>query len=259
MGPGHRLLVRDDRSSDGTLPLLRRLASRESGRIVILNDLAREGKRGQAPFVRSTLRAVPANGACPLFPRLGACRTFGELLEDSDADYMALCDQDDVWLPGRIAKPLERVRAVEREQGAATPILAHTDLAVVDENLDTIAPSFWAYRHLDPYRGSELNRLLVQNVVTGCTTIINRALARLACPIPESVPMHDWWLALVASAFGRIETVPEATVLYRQHGNNSVGAICHDWRYVLRLTREVLFRGAVTTCLQRAQQQAVRC
>ena len=176
------------------------------------------------------------------FPGWEACRTFGELLEDSDADYMALCDQDDVWLPGRIAKPLERVRAVEREQGAATPILAHTDLAVVDENLDTIAPSFWAYRHLDPYRGSELNRLLVQNVVTGCTTIINRALARLACPIPESIPMHDWWLALVASAFGRIETVPEATVLYRQHGNNSVGAICHDWRYVLRLTREVLFR-----------------
>jgi Flp pilus assembly protein TadD len=37
-----------------------------------LNDLAqsRGGKRGQAPFVCSTLRAVPANGASPLFPRI---------------------------------------------------------------------------------------------------------------------------------------------------------------------------------------------
>ena len=118
------------------------------------------------------------------------------------------------------------------------PVLAHTDLVVVDENLHTIAPSFWSYSNLNPYCGSRLNRLLIQNVVTGSATMINRALARLASPIPQGAVLHDWWLALVASALGRIEAIPEKTVLYRQHGRNCAG------RHLLRLAlRDAPRRG----------------
>ena len=46
--------------------------------------------------------------------------------------------------------PLKRIRAIERELGRETPVLVHTDLVVVDENLRTLAPSFWSYSHLDP-------------------------------------------------------------------------------------------------------------
>ena len=189
-------------------------------------------------------------------PRLGACGSFARLLEHSDADYVVLCDQDDVWLPGHISQPLARIAAIERELGTDTPVLAHTDLVVVDENLHTIAPSFWAYSNLDPSRGSSLNRLLVQNVVTGCATIINRALARRACPIPKTAPMHDWWLALVASAFGRIEAVAEPTVLYRQHANNRLGATCYDWRYLARHAWEVFLRGDAAEYFCRTERQA---
>jgi hypothetical protein len=49
-------------------------------------------------------------------------------------------------------------------------------------------------------------------------------LARLAGPIPESALMHDWWLALVASAFGRLDFLAQPTVLYRQHARNTIGA-----------------------------------
>jgi len=217
------------------LPLLRRFVEREPNRILLVED------RDRAPG---------ASG------RLGACGNFGRLLQHSDADYVLLSDQDDVWLPGRISKPLARIKAVEQDLGADTPVLAHTDLVVADENLRTIARSFWSYRHLDPYRGIRLNQLLVQNVVTGCASMMNRALARLASPIPAlGVPMHDWWLALVASAFGRIEVIPEATVLYRQHPTNHVGATRHDWRYVARRAAEVLFGGAVAQRHHRSRRQ----
>jgi glycosyltransferase involved in cell wall biosynthesis len=225
-----RLLIRDDGSSDGTLSLVQKFVSQEPHRVVLLNDQS---------------------------PRLGVCANFGRLIEHSDADYVAFCDQDDIWLPGHLSTPLERIKAVEQDLGANTPVLAHTDLVVVDENLQTIAPSFWSYLNIDPYHGSKLNRLLIQNVVTGSAMMINRALARWACPIPQSgVPMHDWWLALIASAFGRIETIPAKTVLYRQHSGNHVGAKHYDWRYISHLALKVVCHSWVATCLRRSQLQA---
>ena len=68
--------------------------------------------------------------------------------------------------------------------------------------------------------------LLMQNIVTGCATGINRALAQLAgqCKDTSQVIMHDWWLGVVAARFGRAVYLDESTMLYRQHGGNSVGA-----------------------------------
>lgn len=230
MGDDHRLLVRDDGSSDGTVPLVREFARRHPGRVVLLDN---EGKR------------------------LGACGSFGRLLERSNADYVTFCDQDDVWLPGRLALPLERIQAVERKFGPQMPVLAHTDLVVVDENLLSMAPSFWSYSRLDTVRGSRLNRLLVQNVVTGCATMMNRALVDRACPVPSTAAMHDWWFALTASVFGRIEAVAEPTILYRQHGKNSLGASRYDWRYVMQRAADVIGGRAIVRWRSTTRQQAV--
>ena len=81
-----------------------------------------------------------------------------------------------------------------------------------------------------------LRRLLVQNFVTGCTTVINRPLLRAAVPLPLVV-MHDWWLALCAGALGQLLYLAEPTVLYRQHARNTLGA--PGWR---RLISESLRR-----------------
>jgi hypothetical protein len=95
---------------------------------------------------------------------------------------------------------------------------------VVDGTLNEIAPSFCANSGLNGNR-VQLHQLLVQNTVTGCTVMINRALADLSCEkAPDEMMMHDWWLALVASAVGNIGFLDRATIDYRQHGNNTVGA-----------------------------------
>jgi glycosyltransferase involved in cell wall biosynthesis len=230
MDPRCRLLIRDDGSSDATMSIVQRFVTRWPERITVLEDRER---------------------------KLGACRSFSRLVEHSDADYLVYCDQDDVWLPGRIAKPLERVQEIERDLGANVPLLVHTDLVVVDESLNTLAPSFWSYSNLRPEQGKVLNRLLVQNVVTGCASMINRALARLvSASLGVAVPMHDWWVALIAAAFGQIHALPDATVLYRQHGENCVGAKRYDWRYAANRGREVLFGNGVRRRLHVSQRQA---
>lgn len=153
-----------------------------------------------------------------------------------DAPYIMFCDQDDVWHPDKVRKTLSKMQ--ELEIGDNVPVMVHTDLRVVDENLREISPSFWQHSNLDGSRLA-LNQLLVQNVVTGCTMMINRSLAELACrSIPDrGMLMHDWWIALLASACGKTGFVPAATIDYRQHGNNTVGAknvrsVTYLWRRI---------------------------
>lgn len=131
------------------------------------------------------------------------------------------CDQDDVWLPQKIEKTLEAMQNAEID--GKTPVLVHTDLKVADKALNVISPSFFEFQRLIQ-NDITLPKLLVQNYVTGCTVMINRALKERCGKIPNDCIMHDWWLALVAILFGKIVCVGEPTMLYRQHSDNQVGA-----------------------------------
>jgi glycosyltransferase involved in cell wall biosynthesis len=201
-----RLLVADDGSRDGTVELVRELAAADQ-RIVLLED------------------ATLGRGACArFFWLLDQARTQAER-----ADYLLFCDQDDVWLPQKVEHLLEAVQQLEAAQGARLPTLAFCDAEVVDDELKQIAPSFVAYEHFDPY-ALELRQLLVCNNAPGCTMLFNRALAD-AVKTPRDlsyVIMHDWWVMLVAAALGSIAYVDEPLVRYRQHGNNTLGAVSYD-------------------------------
>jgi len=189
------VIARDDGSSDGTAGILDRYAREHAGRFALARSSGRLGSGGN----------------------------FGVLLEESGAPYVALCDQDDVWKPHKLNTLLARMRALEHEFGKRTPLLVHSDLEVVDPALNCLARSFWAHGGIDPARCA-LRQILVKNTVTGCALLANRALVDLARPMPPDAAMHDHWLALVASAFGRIDAIAESLVLYRQHGANVVGA-----------------------------------
>jgi glycosyltransferase involved in cell wall biosynthesis len=192
-----RIVVRDDGSTDDTRKLVEQHVVRHPGRIVLL---AADGER------------------------LGASGSFARLLTLSQAPYVMFCDQDDVWTPDKVAVSLAAMHDLERSQGKDTPLLVSTDLKVVDERLNLIAESFWAYQRIHPERLKRLSRVLVQNFATGCTVMVNRPLINLATPIPAEAIMHDWWLALVATRFGQAQALARTTVLYRQHGRNDVGA-----------------------------------
>lgn len=220
------LTIQDDGSRDATLAVARMRASDHPGRI--------------------TVRARSVNSG-------SAMRNFFELLLSTDAPYAMFADDDDVWLPEKIAVTRDAMTTLERRFGPQTPILVHTDLAVTDAHLATLSPSMARSQRLD---GGEarLSRLLVQNTVTGCTVMINRALADLVRPPFTGIAMHDWWLALVASAFGKIGYVASPTVLYRQHGRNAVGA--SDVRSVRYTLGRLIDADGSTRRLEASYRQA---
>lgn len=171
------------------------------------------------------------------YQNLGAKGSFFVLLEytlqNSDAEYFIFCDQDDVWHADKVEKTYQKMQELENIYGKDMPLLVHNDLTVVDEKLDIIAPSFWKYQHIDPSKDS-LNRLLLHNTVTGCTMMINRALAEKVKTVPQEAIMHDWWMAMIASAFGKIDYIDEPLMLYRQHSSNDTGAKHYGLSYFVK-------------------------
>lgn len=209
--PTVRVLARDDGSADGTRAILEEYA-------------------GRYP---ETFALMPADGSTG-----GAKWNFVRLLERSTAPYVCLADQDDVWKPNKVRDSMEAMRGLERAHGGDIPLLVFSDLEVVDAELRVLYPSFWKLTRISPANIHRLERLVTQNVLTGCTAMLNRQLARLAAVMPAEVFMHDGWIALIASAMGKAAYLPEATVLYRQHGSNVVGAkkakraaLIPQWRF----------------------------
>ena len=197
--PHWLLIIRDDGSQDQTVAIIERWLIKDK-RILFLRDQA---------------------------GNLGAGRNFARLLEyafQQGADYFVFADQDDVWKEEKLQLQIDNIQKAESSCDPDVPILLHSDLQVVDENLTLIHSSFMGFQNIRHEWHDPLKVLVVQNFVTGCTLIMNRRLAEIALPIPNEALMHDWWLALCAAAFGKIFYVSDALVCYRQHGSNKIGA-----------------------------------
>jgi rhamnosyltransferase len=193
-----RLFIRDDGSSDST--------------ISIVEDFARRDPR---------ISLVSSEGG-----NLGPWASFGQLLALAKATkepHIFFSDQDDVWLPDKIESQLQVLRSGESALGQNTPLLVHSDLEVVDDALRTVHPSFVEYQNTSYDHGDPISTLLIHNAIVGCTIGFNRPLLDFAVPLPAGSP-HDWWLALCASAIGRVVCTKNQTVRYRQHAGNAIGA-----------------------------------
>ena len=153
-----------------------------------------------------------------------AKENFFYLMKKVDANYIMFADQDDFWKKDKVKITYKKILNLENKD-TNVPVLTFSDLKVVDQDLKTISPRMSQYQGLK-MKNITFNYLMAQNVVTGCTVMINRKCKEmsLACLEHDNVIMHDWWCALVASYFGRIDYIDDALILYRQHGINSVGA-----------------------------------
>ncbi|UUW09495.1 glycosyltransferase family 2 protein [Flavobacterium plurextorum] len=190
------LYIRDDGSTDNTLNIIE-INKKQYPNIVVLDD----SNKG-----------------------LGAMKSFFYLLENVDAEYYMFCDHDDVWLPNKIEISLANIIKAEFDH-PNKPVIVHTDLKVVNGNLEVIKPSFWKMSAIKPKIIQNENLIQVFNCVTGCTMIFNKEVKGITFPYVDQAPMHDWWIALqTIKKGGVVKHLEAATILYRQHGNNEVGA-----------------------------------
>ncbi len=187
--PGWVLFWRDDGSTDDTVALMEAFAAELGPQRVVRIDAP--GHLGASVSFFALLRATASSGL-PL----------------------AFADQDDVWLPEKLAW------ATEALAGISGPAMYCSRQILADEALKPIHPS-------PPLRRPPgFPAALTQNIATGCTTLLNPAAADLvARSRPPAGTLHDWWsYLLIAAAGGRVVVDDRPTLFYRQHGSNLVGA-----------------------------------
>ena len=176
-----------------------------------------ESIRAQAGVEVNLIRREDSEG-------LGARGNFSALLSESRAEYAAFSDQDDVWLKDKLSKSLAKMRELEAQYGKDAPLLVFCDGYVTDAELNRKPGTVLSRQRVNIKKGLRFNRLLMQNFVAGNAMLFNAALRRKAGAVPSQALMHDAWLMLVAAAFGHIGFLNEPLYLYRQHGENVLGA-----------------------------------
>lgn len=180
--PEIEVLVRDDGSSDSTVDILEEYGGKYDCIHVFRGD------------------------------NIGVAASFFELLRKSGGDYIAFCDQDDVWLPEKVARAVEKLRGIEG------PVLYCGNKLLADADATPIAGS--RRGRLRPGFGNAV----IECICTGCTAVMNRELAGcIRDRLPEYAILHDWWCYLAASYVGQVVFDEEAYLLYRQHEGNVVG------------------------------------
>ena len=179
------ILVRDDGSTDRTVD--------------ILSDYAKDGHLKY--FVGENI---------------GSAKSFHELLKYADrTDFYAFADQDDVWLPNKIETALKWL--VKKDVPAAYGCSKN----IVDDNLMCTN-----IEDVYPPQGY-LNTMCKVNAVSGCTMVFNHRLREmyLECPKILDTIYHDSYMWKLASTVGEVFFDHGKYILYRQHGDNTVGAL----------------------------------
>ncbi len=188
------LFIRDDGSADNTLNIIKAYNLKDK-RITIVSD-----EKGN----------------------VGAAQSFSILLSQvKNYAYVMFADQDDVWIPGKIQITLQALLNAEEQFSSLTPLLIHTNFIYVSEVLQPIKSK--RNYSATKIKNLNFNHLLAQNPAYGCTMMLNNALLQLVKNIPSAAENHDYWVAVVASAFGKIIYLENKTVLYRQHTHNISG------------------------------------
>ena len=187
-----RLIISDDCSKDNTREILDKY-KKEDSRVIVYKQEQNQG------YVKN----------------------FEFLLKKVESDYYMLADQDDVWLPEKVEKSLQKLKAENAD-------LVFGDLEVVDQNLKTIYPSFNDFmllsRKIQKYiKSYKLNYLY--NCITGCTILAKSKFISQILPVPTTSKyfIHDHWIGIIMSTYGKLAYMPEKYIKYRQHGDNQVG------------------------------------
>jgi cellulose synthase/poly-beta-1,6-N-acetylglucosamine synthase-like glycosyltransferase len=156
-------------------------------------------------------------------PALRVVKNFEQAIAACTGELIALSDQDDVWIPDRLAQMAARFAE------DAQLLLLHTDASLVDAERRDLGQTLFHALEVTPseiegvHTGRAFDVLLRRNLVTGATTVFRRSLLADALPLPVEW-VHDEWLGIIASATGRVELLEHPLIEYRQHESNQIGA-----------------------------------
>ncbi|MCJ1993298.1 glycosyltransferase [Lactococcus piscium] len=150
---------------------------------------------------------------------LGSNKTFEILTKDCLGDYLAYCDQDDIWEPYKISMLVDEIENKDAE-------MCYSDLSIINQDDVQTAVSFTKIkkRVVHKYGDNLFDYFLRRSSVTGCTMMVKISVAKKAIPFPSDFMVHDQWLTLFSASVGKIAYVSKPLIRYRIYEGNQIGA-----------------------------------
>lgn len=146
---------------------------------------------------------------------VGPIKTFKKAISFCTGQFIALSDQDDVWLPNKISVCLKLIKKLDNSK----PLVVFSDLTLVDEFENLISSSFWNKIKMNPENIS-FTDIVTDNVITGCTALINTKMGNELIAINDEILMHDHWMAMIAYSWGDYSFTNQPLVRYRAHSES---------------------------------------
>lgn len=160
-----------------------------------------------------TLKVIESVGDerihCVLGPKQGVKKNFENAIRHCSGKYIFLCDQDDVWMHGKVDKVLE---------GFADPevkVVTH-DCSLVNDAGEILLESYFDYRKSGP----GIFKNFMKNSYMGCCMAFDSSIKENILPIPADIEMHDQWIGLIAENKGKSLFIKDRLIEYRRHEKN---------------------------------------
>lgn len=143
-------------------------------------------------------------------PRRGVKQNFGKAISECKGEVIFLSDQDDVWMPNKIAEVMETMRKTEAD------LVLHDAEVVSADGKKVLKKSFMKWR------GTKTGfwRNFMKNSYIGCCMAFKSSMKKWILPIPEKIEMHDQWIGLMVERHGKVVVTEEALIKYRRHEEN---------------------------------------
>lgn len=184
---------------------------------------------------------------------LGYVMNFLEGVKRSASPYIMLCDQDDIWHADKIEKTYNKMKELEAKHEKGEPLLVFSDAMNFDSENGQDIGSFHKSSHLNTKK-VDMGHLFMENKCIGCTVMVNRAVLKYLTVLPEQIRVHDWWLAMICSAFGGISYLDETTLQYRQHSGNMIGGSSFKDYFKSRIADISAQRKALTLTFMQGEE-----
>lgn len=178
-----QIIIVDDASSDDTVRIANNFAAAHPEVLVVQNET-----------------------------RLGYIKNFEKGMLLSTASYVALSDQDDIWVPHKLATLLANI---------GDKMLAYSDSELIDANGGLLHQKMSSIKNQLAYHTPVM--YAIGAWAPGHAMLFKKELINKAVPFPTLVT-HDFWLGFVATCYSTVVYVNQPLVLYRQHTQNAIGA-----------------------------------
>jgi len=155
---------------------------------------------------------------------IGFIKNFEKLISLCETPYIALSDQDDIWLENKLEIQMKAMKKAESLNNNS-PLMVHSDLMMINEEGKHLQNSFFKYKKYKLKDAKDLGQILGPCGVMGNTILFNQALKDKILPFPSCLEVHDYWIAVMTELLGERITMRQPLVKYRIHNENASNTI----------------------------------